>query len=161
MNNSMNPVIAESDQNISRRQIITSSALSLASLATAGGLGNQVINAQSTANSDARTKRFEGRAVLITGATSGIGRTTAIAFAREGARVAFCGRREREGAETERLLREAGGTGKFIRADVQKARDVEALVSETIKLYGKLDIAFNNAGIGGALAKTETTSEEI
>lgn len=86
--------------------------------------------------------------VIITGATSGIGRGTALAFAAEGAKVAFCGRRVELGQQVEREIRRAGGTATYIRCDVRVARDVKDFVDRAAHLYGGLDIAFNNAGIG-------------
>lgn len=101
-------------------------------------------------------KDFEGKAVLITGGTSGIGRAAAVAFASRGASVAFTGRREQEGNETLRLVREAGGRALFLKGDVSLESDVSRWVAETVKAFGRLDIAFNNAGIeeaGGPLVE--------
>jgi len=90
---------------------------------------------------------FTGKVAIVTGATSGIGQATAVAFGGEGARVVVAGRRETEGQKTAKLVREAGGEGLFVRTDVSRAADVEALVRTTLKTWGRLDIAFNNAGI--------------
>ncbi|MHA3771806.1 SDR family oxidoreductase [Verrucomicrobiota bacterium sgz303538] len=90
---------------------------------------------------------FRDKVVIITGASSGIGRATAIAFAREGAKVVVASRRQHEGDETVRLIEQAGSVGRFIQTDVSRATDVEAMVAETIRAFGRLDIAFNNAGI--------------
>src|SRR5262245_5432150 len=87
---------------------------------------------------------------LVTGASSGIGRASAIAFAREGARVVCCARRVDEGEEPARLAREAGGECIFVRADVSNPADVENLIRTTVDRFGRLDCAFNNAGIGSA-----------
>lgn len=92
--------------------------------------------------------RFAGKVVLITGATSGIGRATAHAFAMEGAKVMFCGRREALGAEVQAAIRAAGGDATYWKADVQIDEEVAALVAACLKAYGGLDVAFNNAGIG-------------
>jgi NAD(P)-dependent dehydrogenase (short-subunit alcohol dehydrogenase family) len=90
--------------------------------------------------------RFKGKVVLVTGATSGIGRTTAEAFAREGAKVVFCGRREALGREVEKGIRDFGGAATFVRADVREDDQVKALVDACVGKHGRLDIAFNNAG---------------
>lgn len=95
---------------------------------------------------------FQGKVALVTGGSSGIGRTTAVAFAREGAKVVVTSRRENEGKETVRLIKEAGSEGLFIRTDVSKEADVKAMVEGTVKAYGRLDYAFNNAGIEGDVA---------
>jgi NAD(P)-dependent dehydrogenase (short-subunit alcohol dehydrogenase family) len=92
---------------------------------------------------------FTGRVVLVTGGTSGIGRATAVAFAREGAKVVVAGRRAEEGAETVRLVERAGGEGRFVRADVAKEADVRALVQKALEAFGRLDFAVNNAGVEG------------
>ncbi|HEX5054458.1 MAG TPA: SDR family oxidoreductase [Planctomycetota bacterium] len=92
-------------------------------------------------------KTLQDKVALITGGTTGIGRATAVAFARAGAKVVVAGRRQKEGEETLRLVREAGGTGTFLVADVSNPIDIEKLVAKTVAAYGRLDIAFNNAGI--------------
>jgi NAD(P)-dependent dehydrogenase (short-subunit alcohol dehydrogenase family) len=92
-------------------------------------------------------RRFEGKVVAITGATSGIGRAAALQFAAEGGKVAFCGRREALGAEVEHQIKAAGGEALYIKADVLREDEVRALIDRTVAAYGKLDIAFNNAGI--------------
>ncbi len=95
---------------------------------------------------------FKEKVALVTGGTSGIGRASAVAFAREGAKIVVTGRREREGQETVDLITKAGGKAIFIKTDVAKERDVKAMVEETVKTYGRLDYAFNNAGIEGNIA---------
>ncbi len=98
---------------------------------------------------------FTGKVVLVTGGTSGIGRVTAIAFAKAGAKVVLSGRREAEGAAVVQEIKKAGGTAQFVRADVAKEEDVKRLVEGTVAAFGRLDIAFNNAGVEwtGELAK--------
>ena len=92
-------------------------------------------------------KTFSGKVALVTGATSGIGRATAIEFARAGAKVVLTGRREKEGAQVVAEIKKLGGAAAFIRADVAKDADVKAMVDFTVATYGRLDIAFNNAGV--------------
>jgi NAD(P)-dependent dehydrogenase (short-subunit alcohol dehydrogenase family) len=92
---------------------------------------------------------LKGKVALITGGTTGIGRDTAVLFARHGARVVITGRREAEGNETISLVKAAGGDGIFVRGDVSKAADVQAFVQKTVEKFGRLDLAFNNAGIEG------------
>jgi len=94
---------------------------------------------------------FKGKVALVTGGTAGIGRASAVALAAAGAKLIVCGRRDSEGQETLRLIREAGGEGEFVRADVSRREDVEALIRATAARFGRLDIAFNNAGVEGGL----------
>ncbi|MBC9797556.1 SDR family NAD(P)-dependent oxidoreductase [Sinomicrobium weinanense] len=99
-----------------------------------------------TGHDASRRERFRDKVVIITGATSGIGKAAALAFAREGARVGFCGRREKLGAEVEATIREQGGEATYVRADVTKPEEVESFVNDIAEKYGGLDVAFNNAG---------------
>jgi len=99
-------------------------------------------------------KEFEGKVALVTGGGSGIGRATAMAFAREGAQVVIGNRNVERGEETVSIIREAGGTASFKRTDVMVAAEVEALVEDAVKTCGRLDIAFNNAGIEGEVKPT-------
>jgi NAD(P)-dependent dehydrogenase (short-subunit alcohol dehydrogenase family) len=96
-------------------------------------------------------KEFDGKVALVTGGGSGIGRATALAFAREGAKVVIGNRNAQRGEETVSMIRDAGGTASFRRTDVLVATDVEALVDHAISKYGGLDLAFNNAGFEGDL----------
>ena len=100
-----------------------------------------------------QNKSFENKVALITGGTSGIGVATALAFAREGAKVVISGRREKEGNEVVSRIKKAGADGVFIKTDVSNERDVEMLVEKTLSTYGRLDAAFNNAGVEGEVAK--------
>ena len=92
-------------------------------------------------------KTFSDKVALVTGGTSGIGKTTAIEFARNGAKVVLTGRREKEGAQVVAEIKKLGGEAAFIRADVSKDADVKRMVDFTIEKFGRLDIAFNNAGV--------------
>jgi NAD(P)-dependent dehydrogenase (short-subunit alcohol dehydrogenase family) len=106
------------------------------------------------------TADLDGKIALVTGGTSGIGRDTAVLFARAGTKVVVAGRREREGSETIDLIRAAGGDGLFVKTDVSKASEVEALVQKAVEHFGRLDIAFNNAGVEGVWAPIVRQSEE-
>lgn len=94
--------------------------------------------------------RLRDKVALVTGGTAGIGRATALAFAAEGAHVVVAGRRAAEGAETVRQIEQAGGQARFIAADVAQAAEVEALVDQTLAAYGRLDCAFNCAGVAAS-----------
>lgn len=105
-------------------------------------------------------EQFEGRVALITGGGSGIGRATALAFAREGASVVI-GDVDFEGAEATRdMIQSAGRKALAIRADVSRTPDVEALVGEAVGCYGRLDCAFNSAGTEGIVAPLADYTEE-
>jgi NAD(P)-dependent dehydrogenase (short-subunit alcohol dehydrogenase family) len=106
------------------------------------------------------TAELEGKVGLVTGGTSGIGRDTAVLFAKAGAKVVVSGRREPEGKETVELVSAAGGDGLFVKADVSKASEVDALIQKTVERFGRLDIAFNNAGIEGVWVPIIKQSEE-
>jgi NAD(P)-dependent dehydrogenase (short-subunit alcohol dehydrogenase family) len=92
---------------------------------------------------------LQDKVALVTGGTSGIGRATAIAYAQQQAKVVVVGRRMDEGEETVRLIKEAGGEAIFVQADVTKEADVKAMVDKAVSVFGRLDIAFNNAGTVG------------
>jgi len=87
--------------------------------------------------------------VLITGALTGIGRATALAFARQGASVVVSGRHDDAGGKLANELRSLGGEAEFVRADVRREEDVSALIDQTVKRFGRLDVAVNNAGTEG------------
>jgi NAD(P)-dependent dehydrogenase (short-subunit alcohol dehydrogenase family) len=89
-----------------------------------------------------------GKVAIVTGASSGIGRATAISFGRAGAKVLVVARRADKGEETVRLIQAAEGEAIFVQADVTKASDMEAMVKTAVDTYGRLDYAFNNAGSG-------------
>jgi NAD(P)-dependent dehydrogenase (short-subunit alcohol dehydrogenase family) len=93
------------------------------------------------------TTELESEVALVTGGTSGIGRNTAVLFAKAGAKVVVASRREPEGNETIELIRTAGGDGLLVKADISMPSDVDALIQMAAERFGRLDIAFNNAGI--------------
>jgi NAD(P)-dependent dehydrogenase (short-subunit alcohol dehydrogenase family) len=98
--------------------------------------------------------RFDKKVVVVTGGASGIGRATALAFAREGARVAVVDRDAAGGEHTVGEIRAAHGDGVFVRADIANASDVERMIERVVSGWGRLDCAFNNAGVEGANATT-------
>ncbi|HTK11380.1 MAG TPA: SDR family oxidoreductase [Ktedonobacteraceae bacterium] len=104
--------------------------------------------------------QFSGKVALVTGAGSGIGRASALAFAREGASVVVADVSIEGGEETVRVIRSAGGEAAFVRADVSQAHEVEVLVQRSVEKYGRLDYALNNAGIEGEEAGVADYSEE-
>lgn len=136
---------------VSRRRMVLFGGVGLAGLATAA-TGKQVkANPQTpvapATGSAPSNGKFAGKVVLITGATSGIGEATARAFAQEGAIVHFCGRRESLGEQVAQSIRDTGGKATYQRADVRIEDDVNAFVKGCVDRYGRIDIAFNNAGI--------------
>src|ERR1700691_6177162 len=103
---------------------------------------------------------FEKKVAVVTGGTSGIGKAAAIALATAGATVVVAGRRENEGREAVEAIEKLGGKALFVKTDVSREADVKALVDKTIATFGRLDFAFNNAGIEGAGLTTEQQTEE-
>ena len=99
-----------------------------------------------------RPDRFTGRVALVTGAASGIGQATAVAFAREGARVAILDRTADALQATAEAVRAAGGEGLVLACDIARSEQVEAAIAETVATFGRLDIAFNNAGVENVAA---------
>jgi NAD(P)-dependent dehydrogenase (short-subunit alcohol dehydrogenase family) len=106
------------------------------------------------------TTELQGKVGIVTGGTSGIGRDAAVLFARAGAKVVVAGRREAEGKETIDLIHAAGGDALFVKMDVSRAAEVKALVQKTVEKFGRLDVAFNNAGIEGNWIPITEQSEE-
>ena len=105
-------------------------------------------------------KLAQGKVALVTGAGSGIGRAAAQIFCREGAQVAVADVNVAGAQETVSLIKNAGGEAFCIQADVSKAAEVEAMVNSVVEKYGRLDCAYNNAGIEGALARTADYAED-
>ena len=95
------------------------------------------------------SKPFDGKVALVTGGNSGIGKATAILFAQQGAKVVIAARRVDEGEATVAEIRSHGGEAIFVPTDVSRAADAEAMVARTVAEYGRLDCAFNNAGVSG------------
>src|SRR5260370_31980344 len=96
-----------------------------------------------------RRNSMNTQVVLITGGLTGIGRATALAFAKEGAQVVVSGRRDEEGQKVVGEIRKAGGEAEFIRADVRREEDVRNLIDKTVERFGRLDVAVNAAGTEG------------
>lgn len=141
--------MSDDKTSMTRRAMLSGGACGAAGLGA--GLATGALLAASTDRAApvyvAGRRRFAGKVVLITGATSGIGRAAAIQFAAEGGKVAFCGRREDLGRELERQIRATNAEALYVRADVRIESDVRNFVERTIARYGRLDVAFNNAGI--------------
>jgi NAD(P)-dependent dehydrogenase (short-subunit alcohol dehydrogenase family) len=146
----MNPEANHNEETsapLSRRELLTVGATSVAALAATQIAGaNTLQPPQPRAGRANPNGRFAGKIVLITGATYGIGEGTARAFALEGATVHFCGRKEELGRKVEKSIRDLGGKASYQRADVTVPADVKAFAAECARRYGRIDIAFNNAG---------------
>ncbi len=134
-----------------RRQVITTGAIAASGFTSAVATRKVVANTLNPSDSQSTPAKpsgqFSKKVVLITGATSGIGATTAKAFAREGAKVVFNGRRANLGEQVEKDIRAFGGEATYIQSDVREPKQVEQFVNTTVEKYGRLDIAFNNAGV--------------
>ena len=138
-----------SDPTLTRRRVMSGAVAGAAGLGmglAAGAFVGASSKPPAPLQVDAR-RRFVGKVVLVTGATSGIGRAAALQFAAEGAHVVFCGRRENLGRELESQIRADKGEALYVRADVRVEDDVRNLVDRTVAHYGRLDVAFNNAGV--------------
>jgi NAD(P)-dependent dehydrogenase (short-subunit alcohol dehydrogenase family) len=110
--------------------------------------------------SDHETGRYAGKVAFVTGASSGIGRATALAFAREGTSVVIADISEDGGRETARLIEDAGGKAIAVRCDVSRSEDVKRALGDTIQAFGRLDFAFNNAGIEQERTATAEITDE-
>jgi NAD(P)-dependent dehydrogenase (short-subunit alcohol dehydrogenase family) len=104
---------------------------------------------------------LEGKVALITGGTSGIGRASAILFAREGAKVALTGRQSAEGEAVVAEIKAAGGAAIFIRADLADTAGIPGIIDRAVSAYGRLDCAFNNAGISGGASPIDVLDEAV
>ncbi|HYP50516.1 MAG TPA: SDR family NAD(P)-dependent oxidoreductase, partial [Pyrinomonadaceae bacterium] len=133
---------------VSRRSFIEKGVFGLGAMALAGNASGQTKSPVEPKPDKANPNgKFAGKVVLITGATSGIGEGTAYAFAKEGAKVFLCGRRENLGKQVEAKIRSFDGEATYLKADVRKEDDVKNFIDACVKKYGRVDIAFNNAGI--------------
>ena len=103
---------------------------------------------------------LDGKVAIITGAASGIGRATSLIFAREGAKLLLADMQVEGGNETLKMVRDAGAQATFLKVDVAKVADTEAMVAEAVKSFGRLDCAFNNAGIDGQAGRIHECTEE-
>ncbi len=106
-------------------------------------------------------KDYTGKVVLITGAATGIGETSAIAFGKAGAKVVVADWNEEEGWATVSEITASGGEAKYVKVDVSSADSVKAMVAKTLEWYGRLDCAFNNAGIMEENAKLAAVDEAM
>jgi NAD(P)-dependent dehydrogenase (short-subunit alcohol dehydrogenase family) len=134
---------------LSRRSLLVGGASTAAAgvIGVAAGIGVGGHEVPPAPHRVLSRQRFTDKVVMITGATSGIGRAAAIAFAREGAKVAFCGRRRALGHEVVEEIADRGGTARYYCADVRIEADMQRFVDFTLAQFGRLDVAFNNAGI--------------
>jgi NAD(P)-dependent dehydrogenase (short-subunit alcohol dehydrogenase family) len=137
----------ENDERVARRSFISKGAAGLGAMALAGSAFGQTQTPVASRTGRANANgRFANKVVLITGATYGIGEATARAFAMEGATVHFCGRSEDLGKKVADSINANGGKASYQRADVTREADIKAFVQEAVRRYGRVDIAFNNAG---------------
>lgn len=140
-------------QTVSRRKMLGAVGLAALAAGAGGNASAQSLRPVEPATGNANPNgRFKGKVVLITGATSGIGEGTAYAFAREGARVFFCGRRENLGRQVEAKIKGFNGEATYQKADVRREEDVKNLIEGCVRRYRRIDVAFNNAGVEAVAA---------
>ena len=107
------------------------------------------------------TKQFSGKVALVTGGSAGIGRAAAVAFAKEGAKVVVAARREKESNAALAEIRGAGSEGLYVHTDATEPKDLKAMVEKTVAAYGRLDFAFNNAGVEEPLTPLAEKTEAL
>jgi NAD(P)-dependent dehydrogenase (short-subunit alcohol dehydrogenase family) len=107
-----------------------------------------------------KNESYTGKVAFVTGAANGIGRATALAFAREGANVVVADVSEEGNQETSRMIEELGGRALAVRCDVSRAEDVKAALDKALDVFGRLDFAFNNAGVEQPITATSEITEE-
>jgi len=105
--------------------------------------------------------RLVGKSIVITGAASGIGKATALAAGREGAKLVLADVSVESGEETARSIKGEGGQAAFVRCDVTQQSEIETMVKHAVEIYGRLDGAFNNAGIEGTLAPAADYPQDV
>ena len=141
---------SKTTKQLTRRRLILQGSVGIAGLTGAIAAGNTQANTQKPVTPETGTDpkgKFADKVVLITGATSGIGEATARAVAKEGAIVHFCGRREALGKKVAQEINTQGGRASYQKADVRQEEDVKSFIDICVQKYGRIDIAFNNAGI--------------
>jgi NAD(P)-dependent dehydrogenase (short-subunit alcohol dehydrogenase family) len=122
--------------------------------------GEAMLDTVRQPDTNTTSRRLEGKVALVTGGGTGIGKAAALRFAREGAHVVLAGRREGEITDVATAISAHGGKAVAISADVSRAEDVKRLVASTLDRFGRLDVAFNNAGIEGAFGPAHVMSED-